>query len=153
MHNVILFERREIRITLTCVQGDCDQSRVYLVFLWGFAVGQVLARGTFNLISSGTQPLCDFGQRVEYYSSSTERWSLNKCASEEWNIEEVRHKIKVSNHSATRLVRCWQKPSQGHCLQSVAIETTHSCQTGTFKPAVWVITLLYHSRLSPRKHP
>ena len=83
------------------------------------------------------------------YSSSTERWSLNKWASEDRNIEEVRHKIKVSNHSATRLVRFWQKPNLCHCLQSVAIETTHSCQTGTFKPAGQVITLLWHACLSP----
>ena len=93
------------------------------------------------------------GTAVKYYSSSTQRWPLNKCASEERNIEEVRHKIKVSNHSATRLVRFWQKPNQGHCIQTVAIETTHSCQTGTFKPAGRVITLLWHARLSPRNYP
>ena len=56
-----------------------------------------------------------------------------KCANEERNIEEVRHKIKLSNHSATRLVRFWQKPNQDHCLLSVAMETTPSCQTGTCK--------------------
>ena len=55
------------------------------------------------------------------------------CASEERNIEEVRHKIKVSNHSAIRLLRFWQKPNQGHCLLSVAMDTTPSCQTGTCK--------------------
>ena len=71
--------------------------------------------------------------RPRYYSSSTQRWSLKKCASEERNIEEVRHEIKVSNHSATRLVRFWQKPKQGHCLLFVAMETTQSCQTGTCK--------------------
>ena len=76
-----------------------------------------------------TQECCKYN----YYSSSTQRWSLNKCASEERNIEEVGHKIKVSNHSATRLVRFWQKPNHGHCLLSVAMETTPSCQTGTCK--------------------
>ena len=84
-----------------------------------------------------------------YYSSSTQRLSLNKCASEERNIEEVSHKIKLSNHSATRLVRFWQKPNQGHCLQSVAIETTHSCQTGTFKPAGRVIRASFVMTCSP----
>ena len=49
-------------------------------------------------------------------------------------------------------MRFWQKPNQGHCLQSVVIETTHSCQTGTFKPAGRVITLLWHARLSPCNH-
>ena len=52
-------------------------------------------------------------------------------------IEEVRHKIKVSNHSATRLVRFWQKPNHGHYLLSVAMETMLSCQTGTWK-TYWV---------------
>ena len=47
------------------------------------------------------------------YTSSTQRLSLNKCASEKRNIEEVRHKIKVSNHNATRLVRFWQKTQSG----------------------------------------
>ena len=75
-----------------------------------------------------------------HYSSSTQRWSLNKCASEERNIEEVRHEIKVSNHSATRLV---QKPNEGHCLLSVDMETTPSCQTGTCKTCWRVITLLW----------
>ena len=70
---------------------------------------------------------------LSHYSSSTQRWSLNKCASEGRNIEEVRHKVKVSNHSATQLMRFWQKPNQGHCLLSAAMETTTSCQTGTCK--------------------
>ena len=62
------------------------------------------------------------------YTSSTQRWSLNKCASEKRNIEEVRYKIKVSNHSETWLVRFWQKPNQG-----IAMETSLRCQTGTWK--------------------
>ena len=77
------------------------------------------------------KPITVTVHHLNNYSSSTQRWSLNKCASDERNIQEVRHKIKVSNHSATRLVRFWQKPNQGHCLHSVAIETTHSCHTGT----------------------
>ena len=47
----------------------------------------------------------------------------DKCASEKRNIEEVRHKIKVSNHSATRLERNLAEtnlPNQGHCILSVA---------------------------------
>ena len=47
------------------------------------------------------------------YSSSTQRWSLNKCASEERNIEKVRQKIKVFNHSANKARAVLAKTQSG----------------------------------------
>ena len=74
----------------------------------------------------------------------------NKCASEKLNIAEVRHKIKVSNHSATRLVRFWQKPSQGHCLLSVAMDTTLRCQTETWQTCWMGDYFMTFSPLTPQ---
>ena len=56
-----------------------------------------------------------------------------RCASEKRNVEEVRQKIKISNHSATRLVQNLAATNQSNCLLSIAMKTMLSCQTGTLE--------------------
>ena len=67
------------------------------------------------------------GSTLWYYTSSTQRRSLKKCASEKRNVEEVRHKIKVSNHGATRLVRnlAESKPIQSGSLFTIRCYGDH----------------------------
>ena len=52
----------------------------------------------------------------------------HKCASEKRNVEEVRQKIKVSNHSATRLVRnsAETKPTQSRSLLTIRCYGDHA---------------------------
>ena len=52
----------------------------------------------------------------------------DKCASEERNVEKVRHKITVSNHSATRLVRNLgeTKPNQSGSLFTIRCYEDHA---------------------------
>ena len=76
-----------------------------------------------------------------------------RCASEKRNVEEVRQKIKISNHSATRLARNLAeiKRTQSQSLFTIRCYGDHAELPE--KPIRGVIILLWHARLSPRNHP
>ena len=80
---------------------------------------------------------------------------LYKRATEKLNIEEVRYKIKVSNHSATRLVRNFSVtyPIRVTVYYPLLWRPLGVAKPEPEKPAGRVITLLWHARLSLRNQP
>ena len=63
---------------------------------------------------------------IDYYYHS--KMFCDKCASEKRNVEEVRHKIKVSNNSATKLVRnmAETKPTESGSLFTIRCYGEHT---------------------------
>ena len=102
-----------------------------------------ILRHKIYLIEAG-----EHGQTWSPYTRSTPRRSLDKCASKKRNIEEMRQNIKVSNHSASKLVQNLAVTNQSHCLLSIWYGDHAELPNRNLRNP-----LEGHARLSPRNHP